>query len=519
MNLEFKEAIWKGGFKPTENAVAFEDRLREKYGLKNRYDSARLSIGRSLSEPTPPTALYTDTKYGKPIPGEYLFGDEIDLWISAIVLDGQLGHGASIDDFRALVEAHWARGAGLLKNQLELCDDDVATFMIRLSDYLPEKSESFSGTNSLPESGEGEIRVKVGSVSQTYPDGQPVELSLNGKGVSPHIALMGKNGSGKTTTGVQMAMDIAGKARIPFLFIDPKGEFVSDGRLSGWMADSDLDIEPIEVGNTAIPLDFLPNPSGGTVSIQGAAMQFRDSIALCCKSPGNVQQDSLRVAIEAVIKSSKTRDISAIKKHYIEELENAGKGHDSIVSRLNELTSMNCFVPQYSPAEFFSRSWVISLKAITSEELKRLVILLILDSLKAFMLTQDEARLTGGFRNLRHILVVDEARRILAEKKYQSLVDLVRAGRSKGAVVMLLSQDPSDFDGQADDFTTQLGTVVAFACSQTQKGLRSLQGVYGRKLQSEEFADTRLPPGIAFAKLPGRQPEQIHCWGSLETAE
>ncbi len=77
---------------------------------------------------------------------------------------------------------------------------------------------------------------------------------------------------------------------------------------------------------------------------------------------------------------------------------------------------------------------------------------------------------------------------------------------------MLLSQDPSDFDGQADDFTTQLGTVIAFACIQSQRGLRSLQGAFGRRLQPGEFADTFLPPGVAFAKLPGREPERIACW-------
>lgn len=110
------------------------------------------------------------------------------------------------------------------------------------------------------------------------------------------------------------------------------------------------------------------------------------------------------------------------------------------------------------------------------------------------------------------ILRVDEARRILAQKKYESLVDLIRQGRSKGLVAMLLSQDPSDFDGQADDFTTQLGTVIAFRCAQSQQGLRALGGVYGRKLQPAEFSEASLPTGVAFAKIPKREAEKIQCW-------
>jgi len=168
-----------------------------------------------------------------------------------------------------------------------------------------------------------------------------------------------------------------------------------------------------------------------------------------------------------------------------------------------------------STGDFLCRSWVISLKALASEELKRLVILLILDALKGFVLSQADTPVVDGFRTLRHVLVIDEARRILAQSRYQSLVDLVRQGRSKGEVIILLSQDPSDFDGKADDFMTQLGTVIAFACSQSQRGLKALQGPFGRKLQSQEFADTYLPPGVALVKLPGRLPERIRCWASV----
>jgi DNA sulfur modification protein DndE len=217
-------------------------------------------------------------------------------------------------------------------------------------------------------------------------------------------------------------------------------------------------------------------------------------------------------AIEKVIRSSQSHDLETIKAYDKTELETQGKSHDSIMSRLNEITSLQCFTSELLPAEFFNRSWIISLKKIASEELKRLVILLLLDALKSFILSQGDSIVQSGFRTLRHLLYIDEARRILSEKKYQSLVDIVRRGRSKGEVVMLISQDPSDFEGQADDFTTQLGTVIAFACSQSQHGLKSLQGVYGPKLLANEFSYTYLSPGVAFAKLPNRQPERIACW-------
>jgi hypothetical protein len=294
------------------------------------------------------------------------------------------------------------------------------------------------------------------------------------------------------------------------LFIDPKGEFVADGKPVGPFAGFGK-IGAVEAGTDAVPLDFLPRPDVPTLKIARAAMRLRDTLALCCKSPGDLQKDLLRTAIERVIHDGGDRNLETVRDAYEQVLRAAGKENDSIVSRLDELTHLSCFQEKFQPAQFFSQSWIVSLKGLP-EELKRLVTLVLLDAVSAYVLDQADTPVTGGFRTFRHLLVLDEARKVLKERRSESLVDLVRQGRSKGSVVMLLSQDPSDFAGQTDDFTTQLGAVIAFACAQTQKGLGALQGVFGRKLQASEFSDTYLPPGVAFVKLPGHPPERIRCW-------
>jgi DNA sulfur modification protein DndE len=337
-----------------------------------------------------------------------------------------------------------------------------------------------------------------------------VDFILNGPGVSPHIALMGAIGKGKTTTGVQVALQIARDAGIPFLFVDPKGEFVRDGRAVGPFADLGK-VGAIEVGTDPVPLDFLPRADALPQKIARAAMRLRDTILLCSKSPGNLQGNLLRESIERVIADGDDRSLESVLLSYQRELRNAGKSDDSVVSRLNELTKLRCFEPKFQPAQFFSQSWIISPKGLP-EELKRLATLVVLDAAGAFLLDQPDSPVPGGFRTLRHLLVLDEARKMLRESRSESLVDLVRQGRSKGSVVMLLSQDPSDFDGELDDFLSQLGTVVAFACNQSKRGLGALEGVFKRKLQAAEFGDTYLTEGIAFVKLPGREPERIRCW-------
>jgi len=515
MNLEFKEQVWKAQFKATEESATFEDNLRKAFGLQYRYEAARLLIGRSLAEPTPPDPLPSGTKfYNKPIPGEYLFGDYDDLWLCALVIDGKLSPTATVDDFRSLVEAHWARGHRLLKDELERNHGNEIRLIQRLSEFLPEGGLD-TGSTDVPATGvEGAVRLKVGSVSRSVDRDEPIDFVLNGPGLPPHIALMGAIGKGKTMTGTQIAIELVQKAHVPFLFIDPKGEFVQDGRVVGPFATLGSKVSGIEVGTNPLPLNFLPPHTAPSQKIARAAMRLRDTLAMCCKSPGDLQKDLLRTAIQDVINGRGDRSLDVIRDRYEAALlANGRPGTDSIISRLNEMTGANmpCFEPTLQPAQFFTRSWVVSLHLLP-EELKRLVTLVLLDAVSAFILEQADSPVVGGFRVLRHLLVVDEARKTLREKRSESLVDLVRQGRSKGSVVMLLSQDPSDFEGETDDFTSQLGTVIAFACNQSKRGLGALEGVFGRKLQAAEFSDTQLEAGVAFVKLPGSLPQRIRCW-------
>jgi len=515
MSLNFRDNVWKSDFRATEESAAFEDRLRTVYGLQYRYEAARLLMGRSLAHPEPPPPLGSDTKYyNKPIPGEYLFGDQVDLWICAFTEDGQFTSTATFSDLKALIEAHWARGFSLVKDELEACQNNEIKLVQRLCEHLPEEGRSFDTGAGLSGGTEGEVLLRVGSTSRMYSSNEAVEFAINGPGTAPNIALMGGVGKGKTTTGTQMALELVRNARIPLLFIDPKGEFMADGSVCGALAELGPGITGIEVTTQAIPLDFLPPNTAPGQRIARAAMRMRDTLMMCCRSPGDLQKDLLKTAIQDTITAGTDRSLDAIRDRYERQLLANGKqAMDSIISRLNEVTdaSMPCFTPQLQPAQFFSRSWVISLKLLP-EELKRLVTLLLLDATYSFLIEQDDSPVPNGFRVLRHLLVVDEARKILREKRSESLVDLIRQGRSKGAVVMLLSQDPSDFEGEADDFLSQIGTVVAFACNQSRKGLGSLEGVFGRKLQAAEFTDTQLEPGVAFVKLPGREADRIRCW-------
>ncbi len=513
MGPDFRQSVAKGGFKVSREANDFCTLLKNKFGFAYNYDAARLCIARSLAEPvhlsdTPGKSADSST----PIRGENLLGEQLDLWICIIVQAGGLGPEATPGDFRKVVEAHWERGARRLRDDWEAAGKDDIEFLSRVAVWLPEVGPS-APTGATGED-RGAVAFRIGEVSRTL-SGDEVEVIVNAPGVTPHIALMGQAGKGKTRSGILIAADLAKNSGAPILILDPKGDFVDGGQVRPEVATMFPGVRAVELGLSPVPLDFLPHADSGQVAVTQAAMRFRDSLVQTFRVSGDKQREFLRQAVEAVITGRQERDLNAVLRSYETLPERAGHAVDSVSSKLRELTALRLFTPDMPASEFFEQSWVISMKGLQADEVKKVAILLILDALASHVLAQDDSPAPGGFRVLRHILFIDEARRILAEKKYQSLVDLLRQGRSKGEVVVLISQDPSDFDGQADDFTSQLGTVVAFACP-ALRGLRALQGAYGRKLQPREFSDEHLTDGVAFAKLPGRAPERVRCWGGPE---
>ncbi len=509
MNLSFRESVWKAQFKPTAQAAEIEEELMRRLGLSKRYEAAQLMLGRSLVERTSPAPTASGAKFGKPIPGENLFGDQLDAWLAIFIIDAGLGVDATVENLRSVVEAHWERGATLLSNDWEHSNADLILFARRMAELIPARAR-FAGAASTGRP--GAIELRVGSVSQTFPDEQPVSFVINGPGTSPHIALMGRSGSGKTTTGTQIAAQIVGQAAIPILFIDPKGEFVDDGKLVGPFAKLP-GVRGLEVGVQPIPLDFSPSRSAGKVEMQSSARQLAESVLKCCRTPGDLQRARIVRVIESAFELGRGRDLASIANDYESALHGDGKDPDSILALLRNLTDFGagCFQPDNGIDAFFGQSWVISLKKLP-DDLRKLVVLILLDAVKTYFRSLKESPVEGGFRVLKGLIVIDEARRFLRETRSESLVEIVREMRSKGACVMLLSQDPSDFEGEQDDFTTQLGTVIGFSCNQSRSGLRALRGVFGRALQEREFSDAYLPPGVAFCKLPGRAPERITCW-------
>ena len=294
-------------FRTTREADDICDDLTQKLGWDHRYVAARLAIARSLSLPSPPPSLSetTSIEMALPIRGLQLFGEGVvqATWF-ALITQHEGGQGLTKKSLQSIVSAHWQRGATLLQKDYDSSEKDLAKFITKLAelaDFVGEPHE----TNEQPSLYEliGSVKIPVGELSRDIQTEELVEFIPNGSGSSPHVAIMGGVGSGKTRTAIHILKSIRNIGNLPLLAFDFKGDL--SAKLSE-IFNAELLNPPVN----PVPLDVLYTPENEETIIKTSAQRIRDSI-LSIKSSrhGGVQSNLLR---EAVVKTLKLGAVGSV---------------------------------------------------------------------------------------------------------------------------------------------------------------------------------------------------------------
>ena len=465
MPLQLMDII-NASYRTTRDAHYQCDQVRRRLGYRFRYLTVRLAIARSLSLGSPPKPLESGADYSKSIRGRELFGSGLTPhgWI-ALIVERADRDDMSRREFQDLVAAHWRRGAGLLARDWEEAQEDLGAFIARLADLasLPtvDARPPHKGGCSTADDGKqaliAEISLPVGPVSKDAETGEAVAFPLNAPGGSPHMAIMGGTNSGKSYTAMTMMKRLQEHGKAPFLAFDFKGD------LSENLA-RDIDAQVISPPRTPIPLDVLAVDQNDDIGIREAAGRIRESVGRVKSSRlGGVQADALRAAIVRVLQAD-ARDhpakIDAVARALSAEYQRRDRKPDELISTLNELTEFTLFDPQMRPADFFGERWIIRLPQDGTPEVRRLIVNLALDCLDRWLNALPDAPIVEGRQSVRHVCLLDEAHVIL-RTRLPALSNLVRMSRSKGGVLMMVSQSPDDFEGQDEGFLDNMGLTVA----------------------------------------------------------
>jgi hypothetical protein len=499
LNTELLE-LARTGFRTTKQADDLNTQLQRLLGMQYRYGPARMAIGLSLSLSSPPDIdINSINDYGKAIHGENLFGSgtELATWV-ALIVEREKMDVLRKKDFVNAVAAHWHRGINLLWEAWKNCGNDFDKFLIHIMEQ--------AGVNR---DGEAYNKRIINKTGEFYPNAIPVDLVLgdpgtniatnekvvwrmNGRGVSPHIAIMGTLGTGKTRLANNLVYQVKSAAKdCGFIIFDMgKGDLANDENLV-----QSLGATVIKVPLVPVPLDVLHIVEKSNTSILDAARRFRDSFQRASTSRlGGKQSDAVREAGIRALRKNSSVMLSDLRDALQEVYnENNKKTDDIVFSTFKELCDYNLFEPQLSPDEFFRKSWIIDVHE-ADEMTQRFVVFLIIDAIDTYLARLRDSALDEEFnRALRLLIVIDEARKVLGFD-HPSLINIVRTSRSKGGAVLFITQSPDDFVQDDENYLENIGLSICFRTNAKSSALKSVFGT------SVDLAG--LGNGVCVTRLP-----------------
>lgn len=392
------------------------------------------------------------------------------------MLDQHYNKSLTEDDFSKLFKMHL--DFGLEKIYFDLQEKNIASgyhisYLMRIVknglDLIDEKNPFISQTEvNKIKAYDGIIEICVGKDEKN----QDIKFRINDLNEfdSCNIAIAGMVGSGKTELVKDLLYQISAQSKneLKFIFFDYKGEGSPD-RLRSFLDGTnckmvDLKKEPLGLN----PLSFinLSDKRAQEFNIKS----FVDTVSTIATQLGAKQKHILQTVIKECFEEKKnlSPNNSEINSHpnlvYIYKAidryyENNGISPDTLYGIISDLAN-NIFSSNSNPEskKIYEQSFYINLPIELSDTLRQLCVFLTLKYLLAeFSSTNDTEPSNERIKPLRYVIVVDEAHVYLKNKNAsKALEDILRILRSKGVVVIMLTQGVEDYKTKNFDFSSQI---------------------------------------------------------------
>ena len=342
-----------------------------------------------------------------------------------------------------------------------------------------------------------------------FSDGSKVEIRLNDlrEFDNRNIAIAGMAGSGKTQLIKDVLYQISQKTNneLKFIFFDYKGEGDS-GSLSTFLENTKCKfVDIIKDGG----LDF--NPLSVIKTDQNHRLfsinLFVETIATFTPNIGINQKSILKGILTELFDSidgNRTPTINELFSSVDEFYEKNNKKKDSLYAGIEDLNS-NIFNCDFSKKSVFDESLYLNLPQELSDTLRQLIVFLILRYLVSFFSSTNDCTPVDSVFPLRYVIVIDEAHIYLKNKNAsKALEDMLRLLRSKGVVVIMLSQGAEDYKTKSFDFVSQVKIPICLNINNKDyKVIEHFLGTPKSTFQLQEAIDELAPgKGILNIKEP-----------------
>ncbi len=291
-------------------------------------------------------------------------------------------------------------------------------------------------------------------------DGEIVEIRINDlrEFDNRNIAIAGMAGSGKTQLikDILYQMSKNSNHELKFIFFDYKSEGNPEQLKTFLDATKCKFIDIVKDGG----LEFNPFLS---ISLDERQQPFNinafvDTIATFVPNVGVVQKNILKKLITDLFKSKKgsyptVNELFTLLEEYYDEHKTKP---DSLYAAIQDINS-NIFNCNPSNSSILDNSLYLNLPPDLSDTLRQLVVFLLLRYFNMYFSSTNDCEPNDYIFPLRYVMVIDEAHIYLKNKNARkALEDLLRLLRSKGVVIVMLSQGVEDYKTKDFDFASQV---------------------------------------------------------------
>ena len=381
------------------------------------------------------------------------------------ILDNHYERSLYEDEFSKLFRLHLDYGLNKIENELESVNITGGNHINYLMKLVKNGLDLQANTINLHTGSSNIFTVQDYSEPLSFilgesENGVPVNIRINDlkQFDNRNIAIAGMAGSGKTQLIKDVLFQISKNTenKLNFIFFDYKGEGNSE-QLRPFLEPSNCEfIDILNDGLNFNPLTSI-NLNEGERQRTFSIKAFVDTVATFIPSIGVSQKNTLQTVITELIeeKDNQYPNLTELFKRLVEYYDLSKIKPDTLYSGIKDLAS-GLFSDDISE-DIIGKSIYLNLPPTLSDTLRQLCVFLLLRYFNFFFSSTNDAEPTDDIMPLRYVIVIDEAHVYLKNKNARkALEDLLRLLRSKGVIVIMLSQGVEDYKTKDFDFASQV---------------------------------------------------------------
>lgn len=430
------------------------------------------------------------------------------------------------DDFSKLFKLHLDHGLSEIDKKLSNTDFTSGGHISLLMKLVKNGLDLQSNNVSIASSVQQQIAVKEYSEPLSFilgstEENEEIEIKINDltEFDNRNIAIAGMAGSGKTQLIKDVLYQISANTenQLKYIFFDYKGEG-NASQLKPFLDKTNCEfIDILNDGFNFNPLTSI-NISEGERQKTFSIKAFVDTIGTFVPQMGTSQKHILQSVITDLFeeKGATYPNMTELSNALEEYYETTRTKPDTLLAAINDLSS-GLFSDDISE-NIIEKSIYLNLPPTLSDTLRQLCVFLLLRYFNFFFSSANDSEPNDNIMPLRYVIVIDEAHIYLKNKNARkALEDLLRLLRSKGVIVVMLSQGVEDYKTKDFDFASQVKLPI---CLNVQnKDPKMIKTFVGTPRSEHKLINeiNRLDSGLGLINLD--EPKTIKIrqfWKTME---